>query len=358
MRFLRIKGSFQRLLTDYLEKTRYNRMIMKKTGFIFRFLALFLVSAAFMSCGAKTQAQDDFGFYTDLDAAVKKARKEKKNILLFVTMKDFDDESGIFVNNVLHTDEYKKSFSDKFVSVHFDFGADTYSLSNTANEMTETERKAAEKLNEQINKNMYFVRPLNIQYTPVVYLMNQDGYAFADEIYSEDFSSAEKLHSLISNYTLSFEEFENLVSKTRKGTPVDKVRAVMEIYQLLDDNYLTTLAPLFKSVPEIDKKDESGQVSFLYFNYVLTESARSILSGEHQSAVQLFLQEAQGKILKGEERQKAYYMTAQMLISLGSTDFDFIVNCLNLAVLAAPQSDLAESCRSVIKQIKNTLESE
>ena len=109
---------------------------------------------SFSSCKEKLPLPDEFGFYNDMDAAVSAAKKSSKNILLYITMGGFDAESEDFVNNVLHSTEYKSVFGENFISVHFDFGSEAYSKSEASQLLTKEEKLAQEKFNLQITKNI------------------------------------------------------------------------------------------------------------------------------------------------------------------------------------------------------------
>lgn len=309
----------------------------------------------FVSCGNKLPGPDEFGFYNDMDSAKAAAKKSGKNILLYITMGGFDDESEMFTTEVLHSDEYKTAFSEKYVSVHFDFGAEAYTKSEPSHFNTEEEKKAASEYNRQITKNISLARVLDLQYTPVVFLMNRDGYAFADEEYSEAFVSVETLSALISEYEADFDILQEMVDDTKKGTPSEKMEKINKIYQLVEDKYVPTYTSLFKSVVQIDKKNESGLTSYLYFVYVMEESKKYSMAGDYASAINVFREAAQGNVLEGEEKQQAFYMAGQMMIMAGSNDYAGVLNFFNAAIQAAPETELAETTRQVVTQITNLL---
>lgn len=323
---------------------------MKIQKVIFIVSALCLVFSFFVSCGNKLPQADEYGLYHELSDGVKAAKKGKKSILLFITMGGFDAESNDFVSNVLRSADYKSTFSEKYVTVLFDFGSEAYMNSEVSHFTTDAERKAAEQLNAQISRNVSLARTLNLTYTPCVFLMNEDGYAFADELYSEEFDSVSSLYKMISEYEDDFVVMQEMVDETKKGTPVERVEAVNVIYQIVEDKYLPTLTGLFKSVPEMDKKNESELVSYLYFVYVMEESKKFTAAGDFTSAVGVLRDAAQSEHLEGEEKQQASYMAAQLLIQAGASDIPTILGLLNNAILAAPETDLAESCREIIRQ--------
>lgn len=328
---------------------------MKNKKIVFAVSALCLFLSIFISCGNKLPQADEYGLYHELSDGVKVAKSEKKNILLFITMGGFDAESNDFVSNVLHSAEYKSSFGGKYVTVLFDFGSEAYMNSEVSHFTSDEERKAAEALNAQISRNVSLARTLNLTYTPCVFLMNEDGYAFADELYSETFDSVSSLYEMISDYEDDFVVMQEMVDATKKGSPVERVEAVNVIYQIVEDKYLPTLSGLFKSVPVMDKKKESDLVSYLYFVYVMEESKKFTAAGDFVSAVGVLRDAAQSENLEGEEKQQAFYMAAELLIQAGASDVPTILGLLNNAVLASPETDLAETCRGIIFQATQIL---
>lgn len=328
---------------------------MKSKKIYFITLAFFCWLSILVSCGSKVPQADEFGLYHELDDGVKAAKKAKKNILLFITMGGFDSESEAFVTNVLRSADYKTAFSEKYVTVLFDFGSEAYINSESSHFTTDSERKAAEQLNAQISRNVSFARTLNLTYTPCLFFMNEDGYAFADELYSESFASVESLQKMVSEYESDFDTMQEMVDATRKGNPVERVEAINVIYQIVEDKYIPTLSSLFKTVPEIDKKNESGLVSYLYFVYVMEESKKFTAAGDFASAIGVLRDAAQSDSLEGEEKQQAFYMAANLLIQAGSSDYVTILSLLNNAVLASPETELADVCRGIISQATEIL---
>jgi len=330
-------------------------MLKNNFKFLF-FLFLSLFIATLISCGGKKVSPDEYGFYHELADGVKAARDEKKNILLYVVLPGFDEESETFVSEVLHSSEYAGLFNEKFVSVVFDFGSENYLKSDSSRFVSEEDRKAADFLNEQIVRNISLARTLNLEYTPCLFLMSRDGYAFADLIYAEDFYTVEEMYGVISQYEDDFVTMQEMVEDTKKGSPVERVEAVNIIYQIIDDEYMPTLKELFKSVPQMDKKNKSGLVSYLYFVYIMEESKTYVAAGDYVSAIAVCREAAEGNYLETEEKQQAYYMAAQFMIKAGSSDFITIFGLLNNAINAAPETELAESCRVILSQASEILD--
>jgi len=330
---------------------------MKNKKIFLSLPALICALSLFISCGNKIPEPDQYGFYHELSDGVKAAKKAKKNILLYVTMAGFDSESETFVNNVLRSPDYKSAFSEKYVTVLFDFGSEAYINSEASHFTTDEEKKAAEALSAQIIRNVELARTLDLTYTPCVFLMNEDGYGFGDELYSEDFETAESLYNLISGYEDDFTVMQEMVNATKKGSAVDRVEAVNIIYQIIEDKYMPTMAELFKSVPEMDKKNESGLVSYLYFVYVMEESRKYTSAGDYFSAISVLRDAASSNNLEGEEKQQAYYMAAELLIQTGASDSITILGFLNNAIQAAPETELAQMCQKIMSEAADIIES-
>lgn len=334
----------------------------KKILSVFLGLSLALL---FVSCGKKLPSTDEFGFYNDMDSAVKTARKENKNILLYVTMEGFDNQSGTFVSEVLHSPEYKSLFGKDFVSVHFDFGSEIYNKTDSSKATTEAEKKQIEEFNAQITKNVTLARSLNIQRSPCVFIMTEDGYAFADEAFNEEeedslkvFSSVQNLKNFVNGFDTDFEVIKDLVNATKKGSAQSRVYAIEDLYQTVDDKYVPSMKELFRSVPEIDRKNESGLVSTLYCVYVFSELTDYTLINDFASAVIVCRQAVNSGYLEGEELQQIYFLLSQMLIQTGSNDYSEILGCLRKSIDAAPESALSDELRLMLEQLTEIIRSQ
>lgn len=329
---------------------------MKKTAFIFSALFAFML---LVSCGEKLPSPNEFGFYTDLDAAVANAKKSHKKILLYVTMAGFDEYSEDFTKDVLHSDAYKNLFSKEYVSVHFDFGLAAYEKANNVQTMTEEERKKLEDFNIQIAKNISLARRLDMQYSPAVFFMNEDGYAFADEVYYEDessgFGTAEKLFSMISEYKEDFDLMQELVDATKKGSAVEKINAINDIYETVDDKYIPTMASLYKQVPEIDQKNESGLVSNLYYIYVMSRAEDFTSVNDFGSAINFITQEIGKGLLEGDSLQYAYFILGNLFMRAGSNNYAEIIGYLTKSVEVDPESELAAQIKIMLVQIEDLI---
>lgn len=317
-----------------------------------------LMALMLVSCGEKLPAPDAFGFYTDMDAASAMAKKSHKNILLYITLAGFDDYSETFVNDVLHSNEYKELFDKEFVSVIFDFGADAYAKSTVNEAMTSEEKKQVEKYNNQVMKNMTLARSLDVQGSPAVYFMNEDGYAFGDEACpvtmdgeNQSFASAQNFYNLVSEYKEDFDLMKELVDATKKGSVMERMQAISDLYETLDSKYIPSLSPLFKDTPSIDKKNETGLLSYLYCVYVMNEATNYTMINDFGSAINFMRDEVSKSILSGEEEQYAYFVLANLLMQVGSNDYTGIIGYLNKAVEAEPDSELAQEIKNIIEQI-------
>ncbi len=322
---------------------------MKKSNILWAFVLVLVLGT--VSC-SKKPLTNSFGFYPDLDSAKTAAKKSKKNILLYVCMEGFDTYSEDFHRNVLESEEYKELFGKDFESVYFDFGSKAYSKTELSAGATKKEAETAEQASELLRKNMKVARSLNVQYSPTVFLMNKDGYCFADEPYSEEtFISADSLRQLVDSYGEDFELLDQMVEATKKGTPVERVNAINEIYETVPPVYLPTYADLFRSVPEIDKKNESGLVSTLYMEAVIEDGMSFYATGDFMGAVKCFQDGAKSGKLGPSEQQQAYYMAGQLLGMTGSNDYQTMLNYFNLSVQADPESPEAEKIQNIIDNI-------
>lgn len=329
---------------------------MKKFNILWAFVLVLVLCT--VSCKQKP-VTNSFGFYTDLDAGKAAAKKSRKNILLYICMEGLDTYSEDFRQNVLESEEYKELFGKEFESVFFDFGSSAYAATELSAGATKKETEAAEMASEMLRKNMKVARSLNVQYSPTVFLLNKDGYCFADEPYAEDtFASASSLMELVHSYNEDFELLDQMVEATKKGSPVERVNAINEIYESVPSVYLPTYADLFRSVPDIDKKNESGLVSTLYMEAIIEDGMAMYAANDFMGAVKCFQEGAESGKLEPAEQQQAYYMAGQLLGMTGSNDYQTILNYFNLSVQAYPESEEARKIQNIIDNIVTMLNGE
>ncbi len=328
---------------------------MKKTA---RLFSVLFIALMFISCGEKLPAPDEFGFFNDMDAAVATAKKGHKNILLYVTISGFDEYSETFTNDVLHSEDYKKTFGKDYVSVLFDFGVEAYKSKN-GQAVTDEEKKKLDLYNQQMAKNIALARRLDLQYCPAVFLMNEDGFAFAEEVYSEEnlsgFETTENLFALISEYGDDFIIMQELVNATKKGSAVDKVNAINAIYETVESKYVPSMISLYEQVPVIDKKNESGLVSSLYGVYVISRTSDFTAVNDYGSAISFLTQETGKGILEGDDLQYVYFILAELFMDTGSSDYSQIIAYLTKSVEVNPETELAVQIKIMLSQIEELI---
>ena len=309
-----------------------------------------------IGCSKKTETVNSFGFYEDLDEAKVIAKKQKKDILLAVTMEDLDDDSTSFRQNVLASEEFKSLLGNKFVGVNFDFGPTAYADTEVQPGATKEEEEAAEKRTELILKNMQFVRTLDVQYTPVVFILSADGYYVTQFEYSENFENAKTFADEINSCEYLLAEMKSLFAAVEKGSVEERMNALDQIYY--KGNGGVTYENLFRQAPEIDKKNETGLVSKLYMEAVLLDCMNFYAVGDSESALDVLVKAAEGTALDPSEKQEAYYMAGYLLITAGSEDIDQVIEYFNLAIKASPDDERVPSIKDLIETISTMSESQ
>lgn len=328
-------------------------VMKRKSKFFVWGMVVCLVVAAFVSCSKTKSTLNDFGFYEDLDEAKKIAKKQKKDILLAVGMEGYDYFSKEFKENILMSEKFDSVLGDKFVGVYFDFGEAAYGATEVKPGATKDEQDAAEEKSALIFKNMQLTRLLNIQYTPVVFVMTEDGYCVGRLEYSENFESVQEFANEVNACNDDLSKIKSLVHETKKGSVIERMNAMNSIYEFANEFGTVTYSTLFKQTIEIDKNNESGLVSKIYFEGILADCMSYYSVGDFGSAIKVLLAAAQSGKLDPAEKQEAYYMAGYLLVTAGSDDFETILGYFTLAVQADPNGENVAGIQEIINTISS-----
>ena len=105
------------------------------------------IAVFFIGCSASTKAGKN-GWYVDYDEAKKAAQKKNKNLLIFFSVVDNDEESRTLKEKVFDTKEFVSALSKRFILVNLDFSA---SLSGDDEDQSEKGKKETKEQQRKIN---------------------------------------------------------------------------------------------------------------------------------------------------------------------------------------------------------------
>ncbi len=299
---------------------------MKKIFFLAVIFSLLFLSG----CGKKQL--DENGCFTDAEAALKYAERKNRDVLLFVTMEDNDSATVSILK------EMASSADSSFVLARLDFSQKTYeaSVSN-------------EELANQIQKNTRFASMLNVSQTPSVYILSKESYVLTTFVYEADSISPADFKSLLEEQTASLDKMRALIQGTKKGKALDKVRAIDELYEATVPEHRVFLAELIESVIKLDKNNESGLLGKYIYAAADVKAAIAINQGKVNEAVKSYVEAAENPQLEAELKQQSYYIAAYLCSMTGSAEKSVIVDYLQKAIEAAPESKEVASIQKIME---------
>lgn len=334
---------------------------MKK---IFTIICAALAAVVLVSC-AKKETADEFGWYSDFDAAKKAAQKDNKSIILYFSDVDSDGVSADWNDKIFKTTEFKEKFSPDFVFCNIDFsdsrfndvyGAGDDSDSGDASD-EENDEAAAKKskrsaketsrLQQKLAEDMLLPSYYAVESFPAVRLLTKQGYVISplliEEIYDIDDVQAE-----IEKSGERRAQITNLLTTISTGKKDEALKAIDELYDSTEDEYKFLLADLHEQFIKLDKKNESGRTVDHIFQLANARAQEAFFENDIEKAVEELEAPLKYDILTPENRLQAYYSVGYFLAMSGSTDYDRIIDYFQKAHDAAPESEYAENIQQTI----------
>lgn len=319
---------------------------MKK---IIGFLTAAAAALTLVSCGAKTDAA---GWYDDFEAAKKAARSADKNILLFVNSDMDVPETADGVQFLLGSDAFTKAVKDKFVCVHFDFTDLAAAMAVVPEGATNKEQKAAESRKKKLNSQFQVADGFMIQETPAVVLATKDGYYITDVSFDFLGTSASGYVSSLALEDSAIDEMNAMVAATKKGSVVERVKAIDALYESQAEGHRLLLADLCRQVLSLDKKNDSGLVSKYIVAVAHADAYSYLVTGDVENVLAVYEKNAADKRISPEDAQTLYYIAANVLANTRVGDADKIIELLEKAVNAAPESEYVETLMQILDSVR------
>lgn len=322
---------------------------MKKLTLFGLFL---LASLCLVSCGKKA-FKDEYDCFLDMDEAREDARKNKKDILVFITSEGDDFISQAFMEDVVNTQDFDEQIGKDYTVYHVDFSQKSYEKTVVAPTATKKEQKIAARYDDLLQTGYQFAVILEVGYTPAIFRLTADGYIVSEIDYDSEILNVNDFKNLLSTYDDQSKNIKALFDATKKGSNLDKARAIDTFYNAIDPKYQTFLLDLVSKIPELDKNDETGLLSHYIFLTANQKAVKVYANGDIYGAVQEYLQASENPHVKDADKQDCYYMAAYILSSSGSEDYSVIVNYLQKALDAAPESDHASDIKDALEYYKH-----
>ena len=147
------------------------------------------------------------------------------------------------------------------------------------------------------------------------------------------------------------QEFEKLVEATKKGSKLDKVRAIDRLYESMAENHRLLISDLIKKVPVYDKTNQTGLVGKYIVAAAHSDAYNALISGTPENAYKIYEAAANNAYISPDEAQTLFYLASSVLANTGSNDIDKIIELLEKAINASPESEYAENLRQVYENV-------
>jgi len=315
-----------------------------------KFISVLIISLVILSACSKAQL-DENGCFLDSDSAITHAKKKDKNILLFVTMEGDDADSEALVNGVIRDENFKKEIASEYAVLHLDFSQKTYAASVIPENADDDTVKAANQLSEQLQKNTRFVSLLNVTQTPSIYVLSKEAYVLTAFFYDTAEKNLSSFKTLLEKEAPAVNNMEQLIKLTKKGSSLEKVSAIDNLYENTKPEYRVFLADLLSSVEKIDKENKSGLLGKYIYAAADANALKLINQGNVNEAVSCYLEAAENSFSEPSIKQQCYYIAAYLSAMSGIAEPSVVIDYLQKSIDADPESEEVASIKKVMEVI-------
>ena len=303
------------------------------------FIAIILTATLFISCGKKAQL-DAYGCFVNYADALDNSEKKKQPLLMFFTSEGDDEESTQIVADIFKHPDFSSVILKKYTVFHADFSE------NVWKKLTSEEQNAYDII---LQNNYQIAMLLGVNVMPQVFLCTKEGYLVTQLETEDGFMSMSDLTSLLDSNSETLEKFNKMVAATNKGSSTQRVEAIDTLYNATDKSFRTFLLPLVKIVPELDKNNETGLTGKYIMATIESEAITAYSKGDTEGAIKKYLEAADNKFVKDEDKQECFYTAAYLAATSGSEDYTGNLTYLETAYDIAPTSSIAPAIEEAIK---------
>jgi thioredoxin-related protein len=180
------------------------------------------------------------GWLTDMQAAMKQAQKEQKDLLLDFTGSDWCGWCIRLDKEVFSTEAFKKEAPKSFILVELDFPRDQSKVP-----------EATKKQNEE------WMKKLGVEGFPTIFLADSKGRPYAQTGYQA--GGAEKYMSHLSDLRKVREKRDEALSKASKAEGVDKAKHLDTALEAVGESLaFASYKDHLKEIIALDGKNEAG----------------------------------------------------------------------------------------------------
>ncbi len=321
-------------------------------------IALFTIIASLLiiSCGkAKTDAN---GCYYDIDDAAAVANKKNQDIMLIVSVDGDDEDSTDFMDKVVRDPAFKKEIAENYAVVNMDFSQTAFEATTADENADAKTKKAADEKAEIMKKHTRLVTMLEVQETPVVYILSKEQYLINGLFYDDENRTLEGFKNALAEKSALIDDMHKMIYQTKIGTAEEKVTAIDKLFEATSPNYRLFLYDLIDSVKKIDPSNSSGLTGKYIFEAAAIKSDKAFIDGDVRGAVQAYIDVADEELVPAEERQIGMYTAAYMASKTELDPIPVVIGYLEKSISLAPESEKVPAIRRVIAALEAQAEAE
>lgn len=295
------------------------------------------LALSLFSCGGKIDSSD---WLSNLDDAKKAASKENKKIFLFFSMDEDDNKSKKLKENLFNTEDFLKSYTEKYVLVNID-------CSNSLYDTNQDEAK----------KRLRIFDIYSAKGTPYFLILSSEGYVITPIALSED-ANLDEVRQTFAEADEPISQFEELLAQTKNGTKEEKLAAINKIVELTDPSVAYHITPLNKLYVSLDKNNESGDCLKHLIAITYAKAEDHFLNGEPEKGSEEFVKLTKNKILTDDDKQLALYTAGYLLASSGSDDLNKILSYFQQSYDLNPESEAAQNIKMSLNYVQTLIDGE
>ena len=278
-------------------------------------------------------------YFTDIDEGVKNAKELNQNILLCVTMPGSDNYSQNFIKKVFMNENFQNETMRNYTVILFDFSQDAYQMAMVQDGMSDAQKEVAAKQLEMMRKNFSVANDLNIKVTPAVVLLTKDKYFISQVDYTAERASYTSFKYALEKEQEKIKRINSLVDNVKLSTGMQRVPAIDSLYNATPQERRGLLKDLVNELLTLDKDNQSGLVNKYLMIKAENLSLQYFSEGKIEEAANSYLDICSNPYMKSSDIQQAYYLAAMILGYSGNQDYAKIINYLQLAIEADPESE-------------------
>ncbi|MDR1747706.1 MAG: thioredoxin family protein, partial [Spirochaetaceae bacterium] len=272
------------------------------------------------------------GWQTDYDSAIARARKQKKDVVLFFSRSDTDPMSQNLKQNIFDTEAFINAAKERFVLANIDLPGP---------EEAEGEVEARDKA--QREKNNRVAQKYFLQALPTVLLLTSDGDVYGSIPYDESISTPEQYMEEIASFEPQRTERQELKDRIMNASGEERALLIDELCSSTDDAYVPLLAPYFRQMPELDPENALGLREKYEFFIVNQDALNLYNDGDPAGAADVFIAAASSPWLSFDEKVSVYNTAIGLYSSAGEGYEDRLIDAIfGFAKMAPDAPDYRE----------------